>query len=204
MVLPCIFLYHTFTKKARGLSLFVWFSLILLVSRWEFDSAVLKVVFHVYTLEFILGCVSAYLYIGFKDNISNKTFAVAFLLAMVIYLGFYFSPDALPKTSALRALLFGGFFALVIWFLAVLELKQWFKACRPLNFIGDISYSIYLSHIMILSFFGRVWSFISHGQSASDLTSALFWLVSLSGVIAFSYISYFLIEREKLFFALRR
>jgi peptidoglycan/LPS O-acetylase OafA/YrhL len=103
--------------------------------------------------------------------------------------------DVIQAISLKRAFLVGGGYALLLLACALQEVISKKHAPRLLAFIGDISYSMYLSHILTLSVCGRIWSML--GYSNGGLWSAiLFWTISYSAVILVSFVSYQLVERR--------
>lgn len=59
--------------------------------------------------------------------------------------------------SVQRAGVLGSLYAVLILALAWLEQRKSLPVPKPLQFVGDISYTVYLSHILVLSVLGRLW-----------------------------------------------
>ncbi|MGK9522387.1 hypothetical protein O6471_23090, partial [Salmonella enterica subsp. enterica] len=78
--------------------------------------------------------------------------------------------------------------------LALQESKSQWAVPGFLKSLGDMSYSLYLSHILTLSLCGRIWT--AFGNTDGGIAaSVLFWAISLPVVIVVGYLSYWLIER---------
>jgi peptidoglycan/LPS O-acetylase OafA/YrhL len=134
-------------------------------------------------IEFALG-VGVYLARRDTSEISARAFAVGTTFAVAGYVALALSPIPnywyVPVTFA--ALLYGllGFSSVVH---RVLE-------TRPLVFLGDISYSVYLTHVLIAEVIFRM--FVPPGE-----TTASPWLVAgyVLAVLIFSTMTYRLVEK---------
>jgi peptidoglycan/LPS O-acetylase OafA/YrhL len=97
----------------------------------------------------------------------------------------------MPDTAE-RAILFGMPMAFLVFFLMIRERRLRIRPPRWMVAIGDASYSIYLSHVLVLGALGRLWSaFRSPGLLANAAGLALL----AAGTIAAGLASYAWLEK---------
>ncbi|WP_256588362.1 acyltransferase [Pseudomonas sp. Irchel 3H7] len=161
----------------------------------------LAIITHEFSIEFILGALSGVAYLKLAQRGLKRippVLLAAVGMSSLLYAFFdktVGNADVIQAISLKRAFLVGGGYALLLLACALQEVISKKHAPRLLAFIGDISYSMYLSHILTLSVCGRIWSML--GYSNGGLWSAiLFWTISYSAVILVSFISYQLVERR--------
>jgi exopolysaccharide production protein ExoZ len=149
-----------------------------------------------YTIEFIFGAFSAMpVMSGNLKKVPVFLFVVA-IAAVCIFFPFlffrYYSKDNLIRL--MHPLVFGLLFSVLLISFVCVEIRTRIKLPRFLIALGDMSYSIYLSHLLILGFFGRIWAaFFLRPSSAID--NILMFLFISSAVIFFSWLAYRFIER---------
>jgi len=136
------------------------------------------------TLEFLAGCMIGYLYIR-----QIKRFAVISLaIGTVWFLGGWVLVEALTDASAefglTRVIVFGTGSTLILYGLVTLQQNAFH---RWLVAIGDASYSLYLSHLLVIGAFAMVWSRL-HLQGIA--IQALFEVVMLATSVGFSIFTY--------------
>lgn len=109
--------------------------------------------------------------------------------------------NAAPGGGIYRVPIFGGTSVLMVTGFVV-----WESSCRPripqwLSVIGDSSYSLYLSHVFVISAFGRLW----HASSFNEATwqHATFIATATAACIAAGLASYRWLERPLLSFGER-
>lgn len=164
----------------------------------------LRIAAHPFTLEFIMGAFAGLAYLRVKErSLSTLIIGAAGLFVGLIGLAYSIRTDVVDGSDVIssisleRAFAVGGSYALVLLGVALYERSQGWRMPKPLTFIGDISYSLYLSHILTLSLFGRVWNTV--GTSGSPRVAAIvFWLAASVAVIVIAYLSYRLVERPVL------
>ena len=61
--------------------------------------------------------------------------------------------------------------------------------------LGDMSYSLYLSHVLVLVVMGRVWAAIAGPMATSIPAIIAWWVLTFAIVLVAGYLSYRLIER---------
>jgi len=110
-------------------------------------------VFSPYSLEFIAGAVAALL-IAKRLYIAPKTILIFGLLMLCVVVGFHLD-NAVIK-SPYRMFLYGVPFTAIIYGLTALEQQGRLSISRGLVILGDWSYSLYLSHMIVLIILSRV------------------------------------------------
>jgi exopolysaccharide production protein ExoZ len=157
-------------------------------------SAVVQTLLTPMTLEFLAGCVIFHIY---RRRRLHKTAGILLILAALLWLTatLAYSLHAHPGRPTwiiagpwLRPLLYGSFAALFLLGAIELERSNLIRFFPILKSIGDWSYSIYLSHILVLELIARI---------LSPLHPNIFViaLISLPFVLAAGYLSYTFIER---------
>lgn len=157
-------------------------------------SAGLRVVFHAYTIEFLIGAFGALLV---RTNLARRTSpALAWLALVTALAGFSFAAanGALDGADLSRALLLGSAFGTLLVSAVLLEQRQALPVSRALCVVGDNSYTIYLSHTLVLSALGRAWM-ATGPASTSLLDNAIAAAVMVTAVIVYGRIGYRLIEQ---------
>lgn len=150
-------------------------------------TATLRLITHPLTLEFIGGCIVAKL---IYSDIRSYGFAVLLLGVASLFAGMsiYYSssPGTVPR-EWLRVGVFGFPYVLIVYGAVALEMNSVRIFSRFFSFIGDASYSIYLSHVFVISAIGRAWNVVpTHGR----VDNIVMVLLVLVGVTAFGWASY--------------
>jgi len=163
-------------------------------------TASIKLITHPLTLEFIGGCLVAKLIHGGTRQHGFKALVlggVLFITGMSIY--YSGSPGPVPK-GWLRAALFGFPYAIVVYGAVAMEMNSARIFPRFLSFVGDASYSIYLSHVLVLSAIGRTWSMVSRYGPFDNIIMVLLAVIV---AIIVGRVSYRIIEIPMLSFTRR-
>jgi exopolysaccharide production protein ExoZ len=166
------------------------------------DDAYLRVMMHEFSVEFIFGALAGFAYLkASADTASNR--ATLAVLALTGFAGLAYavsnkvvgSADVIQSVTLERVFAVGGGYTLLLLVVALAKPMRQSVFTKVFAFVGDISYSLYLSHILTLSVCGRVW--MALGYSGGGLFgSVLFWSLSYVAVIAVAFMSYHLIERN--------
>lgn len=184
----------------------VWFVVIVCASVFMAtpDNPYLRVMAHEFSLEFIFGALAGIAYLKLSPRPSTTPFTVA-TMALVGLGGLAYAlssevvdgSDVIQSISLERAFAVGGGYTLLLLAFALQESKSRLKVFGFLKSVGDMSYSLYLSHILTLSVCGRVW--LSLGYAGSGVWAAvLFWIVSYAAVLVVAYLSYRFVEQNLL------
>lgn len=161
----------------------------------------LRIAAHPFTLEFIMGAFAGMTYLRLKGR-SLGTLVIGASSLFVGLVGIAYAvrtevvdgSDVIGSISLERAFAVGGSYTLVLLALALHERYQAWQMPRVLTALGDMSYSMYLSHVLTLSLLGRIWAGV--GYTGQPFLGAVgFWMAASAAVIAVSYLSYRLIER---------
>lgn len=150
----------------------------------------LKIIFHPLTVEFIAGCIVALVIFRGHTGYGRSYFYGGVALLLFSTIGCYaYSGSSLPD-GWYRVLFFGVPCSLMVYGAVASEFQTTLRFPRWLNAIGDASYSIYLSHVLVLSFMGRVWYRLGkEGLYDNFLMIALMILcVMIYGHFSFQYI----------------
>jgi peptidoglycan/LPS O-acetylase OafA/YrhL len=164
------------------------------------DNPYLRVITHAFSLEFIFGALAGITYLKLSKRPTSSPLAAALMalagLSAITYAlsaGTVDGSDVIQSISLERAFAVGGGYTLLLLASALQESNNRLKAPGFLKSVGDMSYSLYLSHILTLSVCGRVW--LSLGYTGSGAWgAAVFWAASYSAVLLVAYLSYRLIE----------
>ena len=112
---------------------------------------------HPLTLEFIAGCAVA-LALHARPPLTGRWLPVLALIAWALgYAALSRSGLAASPTGWARVLAYGLPAALTVYALVAQAHTRGLRLPAWLEHIGDASYSIYLSHVLILSALGRLW-----------------------------------------------
>lgn len=169
------------------------------------------------TLEFIAGALIAYAVRAGARDYALPLLVFGLLSYIGIFVSFNFNYGEgllaalnlpLPTTFALgwgRTILFGLPAAAILYGLVSLELQHGLQRVIP-NFavrLGDWSYALYLSHILVVSAVGRLFFPVFGNDGMFD--NAVFLLIAAAAAIAASGLTYHFFERPLLrFFAAQR
>lgn len=158
-------------------------------------SAALSLVTHPLTVEFIAGCFIAKL--AHRGAASNGFFAV--ILGAVLFIsgcGAYYSvlPGSVPE-GWLRLAIYGVPAALVLYGAVALEFKDGVLFPKYLNIVGDASYSIYLSHTLVISVIGLGWTLF---PSTGYADNAVVLLLMAAASVIFGILSFVFMEKPML------
>jgi peptidoglycan/LPS O-acetylase OafA/YrhL len=168
------------------------------------ENPYLRVMFHEFSIEFILGALAGITYLRLSSVSSASPFTIPLMvltgLAGLVYAlttDVVGDADVIQSIPLERAFAIGGGYTLLLLAFALQEAKGRLKSFGFLKSAGDMSYSLYLSHVLTLSVCGRLW--VMTGLSGNNFWHAtLFWTVSYTAVLVVAYCSYQLIERKLL------
>ncbi len=145
-------------------------------------------------IEFVFGGAVALLF----RHLSRVVAAIAGVagVAVVIVLGNPVPADLYAGPGLERPFTLGVGYALILLSITALEHRSGgVGVLKRFTVLGDMSYSVYLGHILVLSLLGRVWASISGGFGTNLLAVIAWWVLSIALVLAVGYLSYRLIER---------
>lgn len=123
------------------------------------ESPLLNSIFSHYNLEFILGCIVAY--IVTRHSLIYKQLLL--ILGIIIYIGaaFLYESWGIGQGSVYRIIAYGIPSAIIILALASYDLYRPKKIPDFMRFLGDASYSIYLTHYILISIIIRFFVYLN-------------------------------------------
>lgn len=189
--------------RERWLPMFMgcW-ALILLVfnsgQNWQDYNSALKIMLHPYAFEFIAGVALALLfYSRYSAKISTLTICVALITAVLPGIGLIGYFRLFDEQGMLRMFSVGPVFGTLIFGLALLERRQHLKIPAFLVAIGDMSYTLYLSHLSVLGVIGRLWQAFGP-RPDSLLDNALFTGLMMTAALCYGWVGYRCFEKPLL------
>jgi exopolysaccharide production protein ExoZ len=145
-------------------------------------------------LEFLAGCVLFHIY---RRGRLHPSIGIALLITSLLGLAaiiVYTDPISIVDHPWQRPLIYGAFATLFLLAAMELERTTLIRYLPILSSIGDWSYSIYLSHALVLSVVASVITYLLPHQASILLIA----LIGLPAVIIFGYVSYIYLERPLL------
>ena len=178
-----------FSKKIKPLAVFGLILILVVFKSFIIDLGANRVIdffFSTLLLEFISG----YLLFHFSHSLIKTSFLrLAFIAAIVaLAFGVYFNRGY----GFTRVLTFGVFAFSLVWIFVILEKNKIFIVKGLFKKIGDSSYTLYLSHTILLYAFyksGLESYFVQHNLALIGFIGALIFILLIS------YIFYRLIEQ---------
>lgn len=182
----------------RGLLLWLF---IVTIANIAFDltnlSVVAKLALHPYSVEFIIGSLLAIGLHQFSYKISAPIILLTTMFALLIGFSFVYASGIYEQTNLLRSVVVGLLWGQLVFCLACLEIWNKFYPPKFLQFVGNVSYTVYLSHVLVLSAIGRLWS-MTYLSENSLFDNAIACLVMLGVVLMYGWVGYRFIERQAL------
>lgn len=182
-----------FKNKNRYYFIGLWFFLLILFNS-VFESPntpAFKIITNQLTFEFLFGCLVAILQ---KMNIISwgKTAFVSGIAFLCI------NPEHM---DADRVLWFGLPSALIVYGAVAMEKKQQLILPLWLRKTGDISYSLYLSHIFVLSVCLKIWKSMESEYFIDNIIAivAMFFFSWITGFLVYQYFEYPVLKYSKSF-----
>jgi len=157
-------------------------------------SAGVRIALHPYTLEFIIGAlVAIFISSEHSKKFSSRISFMVVIVMLTVGLPLVYAFDVLKDENIMRVSAIGTLYGFLVLSLATLEREKKFFAPRFLQFIGDISYTVYLSHVLVLSAIGKLWGMTNPAQN-SLFDNMLACLIMLAAVVSYGWLGYRLIE----------
>ena len=144
------------------------------------------------TFEFLIGCAIGYAFFefGFSRFATQAFLAFGIVLVAAVYF------PAASDLNFYRVLVYMPPAALLLYGAASIEARSRILFPGPLRFIGDVSYSIYLSHMFVLSCVKK--AFTSLNWQHTQIQDALFLACCSVAAISTGAASYYWIEKPLL------
>ncbi|SAK65926.1 acyltransferase 3 [Caballeronia catudaia] len=179
------------SRRFLGALLAVWAVVTFALACWVRSEAMshpaLDVVSSPLVLEFIAGCASAMIWQRISRRASMPVFAVT--VASIVVVALMIEGSSLDAIIQWRAAYFGVPSFLVVLSAILAERRFGFIAPASMQVLGDMSYSLYLSHILVISAVGRMWSW-------AFPAGPFFWgtLGAVAAAIALGWVSFRFVE----------
>ncbi|WP_296187078.1 acyltransferase family protein [Pseudomonas sp. UBA1879] len=168
------------------------------VQDWRDYNATLRIILHPYALEFIVGVALALLfYSRHSARIPTSAIVLALIIALLPGIGLIGYFRLFDNDGLLRMCSVGAVFGTLIVGLALLERRRHLQMPSFLVAVGDMSYTIYLSHLLVLGVIGRVWQLYGN-SSDSLLDNGSFILLMMAAVLCYGWVGYRCFEKPVL------
>ena len=143
-------------------------------------------------LEFSLG-MFAYKILTRSDTKKWGTFATvsAVFVAVLIWLGLYAVKYVPPLSELTRVIIYG--LPTFVFFLLVFKALEGRSMSRPLIVLGNISYSLYLTHSFVVQGFSRL---VYDIDKYSFMGMVLIFVVIIPTIIIIAWVSWWLVENK--------
>jgi exopolysaccharide production protein ExoZ len=159
------------------------------------DNVLLNFVFNTHCLEFLFGCLVAYIVKNFKFHGSGYTFFLGIFLFTLSFLNTNLS----SMSHIYDVFAFGIPASLMIFGASTIDINKMNKIPRTFTYLGDASYSIYLTHFVavtaLMIIFSKLNLFSRFGYSLPILGVGFSSVVF--GCMVFNYIESPLLSKLK-------
>lgn len=173
----------------------VWF-VVLVALNWNGpfgENPWLAVTGHALAIEFIFGGVVALLFRRVPP-LASLVLAVAGV-AVLATVGWIAIMSPTAGAGLQRPLTLGVGYALLLLAATSFDFRRGIGPVAKLSILGDMSYSVYLAHVLVLAVTGRVWLAASGSLAGNPFAVAVWWVITVAVVLGVGYLSYRLIER---------
>lgn len=155
----------------------------------EYNTPILKLVLHPLTIEFIFGIFIGIYFINYSKKIYFSKLFLLLSFVGLLFISFYV--DAHSMNNWERILFFGFPSAFIVFFAIEVE-KTGFILNKTLIKLGDMSYSIYLVHLLSLNLVAKIFNIFL----IPNLLFEILMVISMIIVTLFSgFLSYRYIEQ---------
>lgn len=180
-------------RRIQPIALAIWAATLVSLSLAEAaaTSPAAKLVQSPFALEFMAGC-AGYFLSKRCNALSARTLILIGVTGFVSSLAI--QPLLIDSISLSRALLLSASISLALAGAVALEKAQGLLRYGALRWAGDISYSVYLCHVLVLSLVGRIWAAIGGGIT-SPWAICFFWIAAVGSVVGVGAASFYGIER---------
>lgn len=180
-----------FSRKTLPYLLVGWAVVLVALNGFIPQSAFLRIAIGPYALEFILG---AFAYLATQRFPSTKGDAALCIGLMAMAGCVIVWPAIFKDQSASRMLAFGAPTALALFGLVKFEKSGRFPKSRLIESLGNSSYSLYLSHLLVLSALCRIATMFFGDYLGTPIAGWSFWFLSALIAIVWGFVSYYFVE----------
>ncbi|MBP1696418.1 MAG: putative acyltransferase [Deltaproteobacteria bacterium] len=196
----CVFTIFMVASEKRLTGLLMLWALLVIIGNllyqygpFSHSTPIIKLITSPLTIEFIVGCVIAKLIQRGMKSLGSTIMIVGAALLLTGY-GLYYAlaPGTAPR-DWLRMAIFGVPCILMVYGAVTMELSSNIVFPRWVRFLGDASYSIFLSHAIVLLPIGRLWGMFPIPGKMDNI----FVMIIMTGLALLVGIgSYLIIERR--------
>ena len=184
-----------FPRRLLALLLLAWAALVvaasLLLTEGEHGPA-FRIALHPYSIEFIAGALGALFLQRTGLSLNGKELILA-MTGVVVSSAVVFQADVLDQAGLGRAAILGLLYAFATIITVLGERSGSLRIPTFAATLGDASYSIYLSHLLLLSGLGRLLS-LWLGELLTPLATAALFVSMLVAVLMIGLLAYRLVE----------
>jgi peptidoglycan/LPS O-acetylase OafA/YrhL len=168
------------------------------VQDWQDYNPALKIMLHPYALEFIAGVALALLfYSRHSARIPLSMIRIALVIALIPGIGLIGYYRLFDEQGMLRMFSVSAVFGTLVFGLALLERRQHIRMPAFLVATGDMSYTVYLSHLLVLGVIGRIWQIFGTAPD-SLLDNVVFSVLMMAAVVCYGWVGYRCFEKPVL------
>ena len=155
-----------------------------------------RIALHPYSLEFIIGAlVAIYISKEYVPKLSARNAVLIITLVLSVGLPIVYAVDVLKQERTIGvSVIIGALYGFLVMSVVMLEILNKLTIPRFLQFIGDISYTVYLSHILVLSAIGRLWLLTTPAPN-SLLDNMLACFTMIAAIVGYGWVGYRLVEQ---------
>ena len=143
--------------------------------------------------SFSIGCIFCYIYLKNKNFFKSKIYNIFYFIFLFIFLAELFGYKILFKSD--YSFIYSIFFGLIIYFSCFLN-KTYFLYKILFNnffiFLGKISYSIYLGHLLVFYVMNNFLRFIAQYPTETTLNGKIILKLSVLEANSFTLLAYIL------------
>lgn len=148
---------------------------------------------HAMAIEFIFGGLVA---LSFRRIPPLASLVLALGgIAVLATLGWATAVSVSAGAGLQRPFTLGVGYALLLLAATSFEYRRGIGLVAKLSFLGDMSYSVYLAHVLVLAVTGRAWLALSGALADNPFVVGAYWIFTVLVVLGVGYASYRLIER---------
>ena len=172
-----------------------WFAVLVAVN-WAGPisaSPYIEVPANAMAIEFIFGAVAALVFR--RVNLIAAGVCALAGVAFLVTIGIPTPMDITAGPGLARPMTLGLGLALLVLAVTAFEARRGIGIVGRLSFLGDISYSVYLSHVLVMSVLGRLWSLAAGSLATNQFAVVVAWILVFAAVLVWGWLSYRLIEK---------
>ena len=182
-------------ERILPFALGVWF-VILVVINWSGPISAnpyVEVPANAMAIEFVFGAVAALVFR--RVGVIAAAIAAVAGIVLIATLGVATPMDLTAGPGLARPFTLGLGFALLLLAVTAFEARRGIGVVGRLAILGDMSYSVYLSHVLVMSVLGRIWVLVAGPLATNTVAIVLSWIVILAAVLVWGWLSFQFVEQ---------